>query len=79
MLLSGFGTANMRLSAPTILIAATLVNLVPAGLGLAQSLIRSCEESERMTSIPADWRYRSPRYPDSIDAQLAAANPGSPK
>jgi len=65
----------MKLSAPTILLATALANLVPAGLESAQSLIRSSQESEQMTSVPIDWRYRMPRTPESIDWQSRPVEP----
>ncbi len=50
----------MKLSLQTILLILFMVNLFLAGMGIMESMIRSSEESERMTHIPADWRYRAP-------------------
>ena len=61
--------AVMKLSLQWILIVLSLVNSFYAGMGVMRNLIQSSEESERMASVPADWRYRLPRDSEADTAR----------
>jgi hypothetical protein len=64
----------MKISAQTVLVIVFVLNLFLAGLGLLDSLITSSTESEMMTRMPAEWRYRMSREPLSVTSEGVKAD-----
>lgn len=65
----------MKSSSPIVIAALMCVNLIPAGMGITDYLIRSHQESELMATMPADFRYGLPRHREPIVAQSVPKAP----
>lgn len=67
----------MHLSSRTIVVLILLLNLLVAGLGVAEGMVRASVEEERRTRLPIDTRYCLPRDPNPVPAQGAPAVVGT--
>ena len=70
----------MHLSSRTIVVLILLLNLLVAGLGVAEGIVRASAEEERQTRIPIDTRYCLPHDPAPAPGGPAAVGtlPASP-
>jgi hypothetical protein len=64
----------VKISAQTIVVILLFVNVAFAALGTMQGMIRASEESERMTGVPVDGRYRLPRKSVSVATEVPPAD-----